>query len=335
MSAKSSPIAARVFAVLLLVGLALVPPLAAWLDQPFWVTLFTRILIFALAAMGLNLVLGFGAMVSFGHAMYLGLGAYVVGILSYHGMDNGFVQLLVALALGAGVALAVGAICLRTSGMAFIMITLAFAQMLFYLSNSIKAYGGDEGLNIRTRSLIALPGLVLDALADRRDLGVHSGQIGDGIAALVRPLVALATAPWHVLAVRVTDRIGKSLARAVKGGKMDQAAMDESLARITIAEDLSEIKDADLVVEVVPEDLGLKLEVMGQIEKILAQHGIIKPDESLYDVQNLAVVHHLNAALRAIRLGYQNVHWYRGGIEAWKEAGLSLAPSQRPAQRPQ
>ena len=146
--------AATVFAVLLLAGLAAVPLIAAWLDQPFWVTLFTRILIFALAAMGLNLVLGFGAMVSFGHAMYVGIGAYAVGILSYHGVDSGLVQLLAALVVGAVVALAVGAICLRTSGMAFIMITLAFAQMLYFLAVSLREYGGDDGMQLKGRSLL-------------------------------------------------------------------------------------------------------------------------------------------------------------------------------------
>jgi branched-chain amino acid transport system permease protein len=144
--------AATAFAVVLLGGLALVPLVAAWLGQPFWVTLFTRILIFALAAMGLNLVLGFGAMVSFGHAMYLGIGAYAVGILSYHGVDNGLLQLLAALVVGGLVALAVGAICLRTSGMAFIMITLAFAQMLFFLAVSLREYGGDDGMQLKGRS---------------------------------------------------------------------------------------------------------------------------------------------------------------------------------------
>ena len=150
----ASSAAARIFAIVLLAGLALVPALAAWLDQPFWVTLFTRILIFALAAMGLNLVLGFGAMVSFGHAMYLGIGAYAVGILSYHGVDNGIVQLAVALVVGALVALGVGAICLRTSGMAFIMITLAFAQMLYFLAVSLREYGGDDGMQLKGRSLL-------------------------------------------------------------------------------------------------------------------------------------------------------------------------------------
>ena len=146
--------AARAFAVVLLAGLALVPLFAAWLNEPFWVTLFTRILVFALAAMGLNLVLGFGAMVSFGHAMYLGLGAYAVGILSYHGVDSALVQLLAALGVGGVLALAVGAICLRTSGMAFIMITLAFAQMLYFLAVSLREYGGDDGMQLKGRSLL-------------------------------------------------------------------------------------------------------------------------------------------------------------------------------------
>ena len=139
-------------AVAVLVLLGLVPLLAAWFAQPFYVTLFTRIMIFALAALGLNLILGYGAMVSFGHAMYMGLGAYSVGILGFHGIGNGWAHLAVALLAGLGVALAVGAICLRTSGMAFIMITLAFAQMLFFLAVSLKEYGGDDGLSLAARS---------------------------------------------------------------------------------------------------------------------------------------------------------------------------------------
>ena len=144
--------APAVAASLLLVGLGAVPAIAQALGEPFWVTLFTRILVFAIAAMGLNLVLGFGAMVSFGHAMYIGIGAYAVGILSFHGVDSGWWQLLAALGVGAVVALGVGAICLRTSGMAFIMITLAFAQMLFFLAVSLRDYGGDDGLRLSGRS---------------------------------------------------------------------------------------------------------------------------------------------------------------------------------------
>jgi branched-chain amino acid transport system permease protein len=137
---------------LLLVALGVLPLVATAAGEPFWITLFTRILIFALAATGLNLVLGFGAMVSFGHAMYIGIGAYAVGILAYHGVDNGWLHLAAALGVGGLVALGVGAICLRTSGMAFIMITLAFAQMLFFLAVSLREYGGDDGLPLAARS---------------------------------------------------------------------------------------------------------------------------------------------------------------------------------------
>ena len=133
-------------------ALGLVPVLAGAFDQPYYVTLFTRIMIFALAATGLNLILGFGAMVSFGHAMYMGIGAYAVGVLSFHGIGNGWAHVGVALAAGAVVALMVGAICLRTSGMAFIMITLAFAQMLFFLAVSLREYGGDDGMQVANRS---------------------------------------------------------------------------------------------------------------------------------------------------------------------------------------
>jgi branched-chain amino acid transport system permease protein len=139
-------------AAAVLVVLGLVPVLSALAGQTFYVTLFTRIMIFGLAALGLNLILGYGAMVSFGHAMYIGIGAYAVGILTFHGVGSGWAHVAVALSLGAVVALAVGAICLRTSGMAFIMITLAFAQMLFFLAVGLRDYGGDDGLQIPTRS---------------------------------------------------------------------------------------------------------------------------------------------------------------------------------------
>jgi branched-chain amino acid transport system permease protein len=141
-----------VVAGLLLVGLALVPAIATWINEPYYVTLFTRVVILALAAVGLNLILGYGALVSFGHAMYIGIGAYAVGILSFHGIYDGWVQLAAALAVGACVAVVIGAICLRTTGMAFIMITLAFAQMFYFLVISLQQYGGDDGLTISARS---------------------------------------------------------------------------------------------------------------------------------------------------------------------------------------
>ena len=145
-SARTVPAAA------ILIALGAVPAIAAALAQPFYVTLFSRIMIFGLAALGLNLILGYGGLVSFGHAMYIGIGAYAVGILSFHGITSGWVQLAAALAVGIVAALLVGSISLRTRGMAFIMITLAFAQMFFFLAVSLKQYGGDDGLSIATRS---------------------------------------------------------------------------------------------------------------------------------------------------------------------------------------
>jgi branched-chain amino acid transport system permease protein len=136
----------------LLCLLGLVPVYAYALEQPFYITLFARILIFAIAALGLNLILGYGAMVSFGHALYIGIGAYAVGILSFHGVTSGWAHLLAGLAVGAVAAAIVGWVCLRTSGMAFIMITLAFAQMFYFLAVSLKLYGGDDGLTIAARS---------------------------------------------------------------------------------------------------------------------------------------------------------------------------------------
>lgn len=137
---------------LLLAGLALVPLFSHWLGQSFYVTLVSRIMILALAAVGLNLVMGYGALVSFGHALYVGVGAYVVGILSFHGVANGWVHLAVALLGGGVLAAVVGAVCLRAHGVAFIMITLAFAQMFYFLAVSLKNYGGDDGFAIAARS---------------------------------------------------------------------------------------------------------------------------------------------------------------------------------------
>jgi branched-chain amino acid transport system permease protein len=136
----------------LVVLLAAVPLVTAALDAPFYVTLMLRIVIFGLAASSLNLLLGYGGLVSFGHALYLGLGAYIVAILSFHGLTNGWLHLGVTVLISALAAFLTGLVCLRTSGIAFIMITLAFAQMFFYLATSLKYYGGDDGLALSRRS---------------------------------------------------------------------------------------------------------------------------------------------------------------------------------------
>jgi branched-chain amino acid transport system permease protein len=135
-----------------LLALALVPVAAAVLNQPFYLDHFRRIMIFAIAALSLDLILGYGGMVSFGHAAYLGVGAYAVGVLTHHGVHNGFVQWGLAIAASALVALGIGAVSIRTSGVYFIMITLAFTQMLYYLGISIEEYGGDDGMRLAARS---------------------------------------------------------------------------------------------------------------------------------------------------------------------------------------
>ena len=135
-----------------LLVLALVPVVAALANQPFYLDLFRRIMIFAIAAVSLDLILGYGGMVSFGHAAYLGIGAYAVTIPAFYGIESGLVQWPLAVVLSALVALVIGAVSLRTSGVSFIMITLAFTQMLYYLGISITAWGADDGMRLPRRS---------------------------------------------------------------------------------------------------------------------------------------------------------------------------------------
>ena len=122
------------------------------LDQHFYTSFATRILIYAMAAASLNLLLGYGGMVSFGHAAFFGAGAYIVGILAVEGVMSLWISWPLAIAVAALAAAAIGAISLRTRGVYFIMITLAFAQMMYYMFVSMKAYGGDDGLSLPGRS---------------------------------------------------------------------------------------------------------------------------------------------------------------------------------------
>lgn len=153
---------------------ALLPIIANLSGEPYFITLFSRILIYAIAAVSLDLLLGCGGLISLGHAAYVGIGAYVVGILYYHGeegvpllsspillpgTDSFLVAAPLAIAISALFALVLGSLCLRTKGMHFIMITLAFAQMLFYFFVSLEKYGGDDGLSLYSRNTI--PGLDL------------------------------------------------------------------------------------------------------------------------------------------------------------------------------
>ncbi|WP_208599561.1 branched-chain amino acid ABC transporter permease [Desulfospira joergensenii] len=154
--------------------LILLPQIAALTGGEYYISFFSRVLIYAIAAVSLDLLLGFSGMVSLGHAAFVGVGAYVVGIFFYHssemeplftwpflfqGSENGLVVLPLAVIISALFALVIGALSLRTKGMHFIMITLAFAQMIYYFFVSLEKYGGDDGLSLYSRS--ALPGLDL------------------------------------------------------------------------------------------------------------------------------------------------------------------------------
>ncbi len=148
-------------------GLIALPLWALATDEPFTITLVTRAVILALAAVGLNIILGFGGMVSFGHAVFFGIGGYAMGILAYHAqtytaLDLGFFSTggtksmpiiwLVAMVISALVACVIGLLSLRTSGVYFIMITLAFGQMFYYFAISWAEYGGEDGVSIYVRN---------------------------------------------------------------------------------------------------------------------------------------------------------------------------------------
>ena len=153
----------------LTLGLLAVPLWALWADEPFTITLATKVAILALAGVGLNIALGIGGLVSLGHAAFFGVGGYAMGILAHHaqtfqpmiwgleGTKSMPIIWLTALVSSGLAALAIGALTLRTSGVYFIMITLAFGQMFYYFAISWPAYGGEDGLSIYVRN--GFPGL--------------------------------------------------------------------------------------------------------------------------------------------------------------------------------
>jgi len=154
-----------------LLVLLLLPPVSEAIDESYLISIMTRVLIFAMAAISLDIIVGYGAMVSFGHAAFVGLGAYTAAILSFHfnensaifsfpflftGTDQLLPILLIAMVIGGLVATLTGMISLRTHGIHFIMITLAFAQMLYFIFVSLDYYGGDDGLLMSARNYFPL-----------------------------------------------------------------------------------------------------------------------------------------------------------------------------------
>jgi branched-chain amino acid transport system permease protein len=137
---------------LILAGLPVVASLAG---GSYLVSLGSRVMIFAIAAVSLDVLVGYGALISFGHAAFVGLGAYAVGILSVYGITDALVSLPAALGVSATYAFLTGLVCLRTKGVYFIMITLAFGQMAFFTATSLAPFGGDDGLTIAARNTVA------------------------------------------------------------------------------------------------------------------------------------------------------------------------------------
>ena len=146
--------AATLPAVIFLV-LALLPVLTSITGGSYLMSLGSRVMIFAIAAVALDLLVGYAALISFGHAAYIGLGAYAVGILAAYGLTDALVSLPVALSVCAVYAFLTGLVCLRTKGVYFIMITLAFGQMAFFTASSLAPFGGDDGLTIASRNTLA------------------------------------------------------------------------------------------------------------------------------------------------------------------------------------
>ena len=152
--------------LIIFVLFALIPFVGQFTAESYLLSLVTRVMIFSIAALSLDLLVGYGALVSFGHAAFMGIGAYAVGILASHGFGDALVSVPIALAASALFAWLTGIVCLRTRGVYFIMITLAFGQMAFFTASSLAPYGGDDGLTLQARSTIA----GLDLLSSDRAL---------------------------------------------------------------------------------------------------------------------------------------------------------------------
>jgi branched-chain amino acid transport system permease protein len=156
--------------VAILVFFAAVPVVANLIGEPFYIRFFTRTMLFGIAVLGLGLILNYGGMVSFGHAAFVGVASYAVAILSFHasenstilglpGTNNALIAWPIAITCSAALALVIGAVSVRTTGLYFIMITLAFAQMLFYFFISLPNYGGESGLQMSSRNELWFIGL--------------------------------------------------------------------------------------------------------------------------------------------------------------------------------
>ncbi len=225
-----------------------VPRLALALGTPDLITLATQAVIFGLAAASLDLLIGYTGLISFGHAAFFGLGGYVVAILAVNAADGGAPGLRdawavwpIAIAVGAGAAALIGVLSLRTSGLQFIMITLAFGEMLYFLFVSLKSYGGDDGIGFRRRNLIggvdprddvafyyiALAALGLFLALASRFLGARFGTTLQAIRQNPRRVNAVGVRPRpYQLAVFVIAGAAAALAGALQANALRYVSPD-------------------------------------------------------------------------------------------------------------
>lgn len=146
-----------VVTTILIIGAAICPMILQSYGGPFWLDLISKTLIFAIAASSLNLLVGMAGLVSFGHAVFIGIGAYAVGIAASTGIENGFAHLAIVIAACGCFGLLSGMLTLRTRGAHFIMLTMAFSQMVYFVMVGLRQFGGDDGLTIDNRSMFPAP----------------------------------------------------------------------------------------------------------------------------------------------------------------------------------
>ncbi|MBB1628566.1 branched-chain amino acid ABC transporter permease [Achromobacter sp. UMC71] len=312
----------KLTAGLLLLALALVPLYAQWQGEPFLLALFGRVLVYGIAALALNLLLGYGGMVSFGHALYLGLGAYAVGVLNHYGIDNGWLHLTAALGACAVVGLVSGYIAMRTSGIAFIMITLAFAQMFYFLATGLDGFGGDDGMSLFSGSdfglfrldtplalYYAAFGVLLLTLAGLHRL-VHApfGMALRGCQANERRMRALGFA---TLRYRLAAYVISAMVSGVAGVLLANLTLYVSPSY------LAWTTSGELIVMVALGGIGTLFgPVAGALAFLLLEEGLKLLTDHWMLVMGLLIVGVVLASRRGLYGGLSDTPWRVGGLRA-------------------
>ncbi len=267
---------------LLFTLLALVPTLRA-LGVPlggFVPLLLERVMVFAIAAMSLDFILGIGGLLSFGHAAPLVIGAYAVAILDEAGISEAAVVVPVAVAAAGVFALVTGAVALRTRGINFIMITLAFAQMVYFAVASLSRYGGDDGYTLYNRTVVLghdwlsaahfyVSALVVLAVVWGMLRMVAASRFGRALAAVRQNRVRVQALGLDPYAIELVAMVGAAMICAVAGVLMANEAEFVSPAYGAWA------RSGDLMVMVILGGVGsLHGAILGALVVVLAEEGL-------------------------------------------------------------